>query len=119
MSIIIGLPAVVAFALISADSGAKATLPAGTEPPPAAAPAAYPEVTLDFQDVPLEDVAAQLAVLSGMRIVVDPAVVDAPAVTLKVDGMRLDNVLTFITSMGGTAWQRGDDGTITIGKATD
>ena len=117
VSIIIGLPAVIVFALVNADDGTRSALPVGSEPPPSSAQAAYPEVTVAFQDTSIEDAAAQLALLSGMRIVVDPAfAVDAPSVTLQVDGMRLDNVLSFITRLSQTEWSRDEDGTITIGS---
>ena len=68
----------------------------GNEPWRAAiAQALTQEVTLDFQDNDLVETVNFLQKISGINIVIDPAVVAAapPPVTLKVKAMKLENVL--------------------------
>jgi RNA polymerase sigma-70 factor, ECF subfamily len=77
------------------------------------------QVTLDFNDCAVSEVMAFLRKITGVTIVMDPRLRDAPlAVTLKVDHMKLSNVIEITMKMSDT---RHDlrDGALYVYAPTD
>jgi general secretion pathway protein D len=69
------------------------------------------EVTLDFQDHDLVDVVDFLQKITNVNIVLDPKVVAAtpPPVTLRVEAMKLRNVIQFIMQLTGLNYTLRDE----------
>ena len=84
------------------------------------APALAQEISVDFQDVPFSEAAAQVGKISGMRVFIEPQV-NPPVIpiTFKVTPMRLGYVLEWLVKVGQQTCTVDDQGLHFAAAASD